>query len=651
MTDRKKNVFMNLKLSQSGCSTPLFEGNNSILSDLYPELSSEKLILFNLNIINEEDAILRTFDHFPIIIKNIKNESLIEDSFHINKQTLINLKGIYKYQIFPLKSDDYFEFEKPKLPLETEKNSPQISNFKEIKNQEYENLMYVEDKENNEEDAAIISQPQIAPTFYSENLNNLDENNFESTRKVLEYNEASKSPKPVEAEMINPHESLEEKIEIVEDQLEVDREKELMNMISSIEEDLEMKNDDQSNEIDKLIEKSSKMEEDEFESASQQEIIENILPVSLVLADQDQMYDILNKKENNDIITLPEISDLLSKRSVKVIEDNDEITETQNQDLIAQPNNVPTTLKTSRKSLRFNKQESSTSINLEEVMLNRKRKRKNPISTPNESSQIIEAPSITLVPPCSICLDQITNLSKLDACGHEFCRECISSWAEVSSNCPLCKMAFKKIIFWEENQKLEKRVRKRKFKYQEEDAEPWLENCAEYCMVCHNNNDEHLLLVCDKCHFNICHTYCAGLEMIPDEDWICKNCTRVSTRRSASNANLTRASSQRLKEIPQKIERLEKSSVSTRRSYAKANENVKDKNYRIKMNRQSNKRDDSNNINISYNVSNNNIRKKSLKLNFKVNLHFSEDKKGKGSQTPKPNTRRLRKRSDTKKKR
>ncbi len=142
--------------------------------------------------------------------------------------------------------------------------------------------------------------------------------------------------------------------------------------------------------------------------------------------------------------------------------------------------------------------------------------------------------------PCSICLDPIIRRSSLDTCEHEFCRECIDQWALLSSHCPLCKEEFRKIISWEANQKIIKRVKKRKFKYDEEEAEPWYNNCAEACMVCNKSNDEHLLLVCDSCTYNICHTYCAGLDLIPDEDWNCRDCIEGRGRvRGGRESNLT----------------------------------------------------------------------------------------------------------------
>jgi hypothetical protein len=169
-----------------------------------------------------------------------------------------------------------------------------------------------------------------------------------------------------------------------------------------------------------------------------------------------------------------------------------------------------------------------------EKFLGIKRGRSDAKATTPENTIVIN--KSVLAQKCSICLDAIVEKSKLDICEHEFCKDCINQWAEVATTCPLCKEEFKKIIYWHEGGQQVKKVRKRKFKYEQEDEDPWYENCAEYCMVCNKNHDSHLLLVCDKCMYNICHTYCAGLDLIPDEDWLCSECSGVNTRKKTQTA-------------------------------------------------------------------------------------------------------------------
>ena len=131
------------------------------------------------------------------------------------------------------------------------------------------------------------------------------------------------------------------------------------------------------------------------------------------------------------------------------------------------------------------------------------------------------------LPNCSICLDEIKILSTISECQHNFCFECLSQWVEKSSSCPLCRKEFTKFSFIDEknNKKIKEVVPKQfeDFEYEFED-EFWYDNSADNCMVCKNTNNTHLMLVCDNCNYNVCHTYCTNLDRIPDGDWICQEC-------------------------------------------------------------------------------------------------------------------------------
>ncbi len=215
--------------------------------------------------------------------------------------------------------------------------------------------------------------------------------------------------------------------------------------------------------------------------------------------------------------------------------------------------------------------------------------------------------------PCSICLEPLKQPGRLDPCGHEFCKECIDQWAALSNQCPLCKEDFRKVFYWEADQKVERKVRKRKFKFEDEEVEPWLQNCAENCMVCNKANDEHLLLVCDKCTYNICHTYCAGLDLIPDEEWICSTCSRRGGR-NINNISLNESTPLAKKrsriiddEVNITLTRSKSKTNSTSKKEEKSYKNVKNSNI---------------NIPISCKWRNNEI-KSNLKLNLNLNLQIT----------------------------
>lgn len=134
---------------------------------------------------------------------------------------------------------------------------------------------------------------------------------------------------------------------------------------------------------------------------------------------------------------------------------------------------------------------------------------------------------IELNTTCAICLDTINQLANLDNCSHDFCRPCIVQWSKNTNLCPLCKKEFKKIIYYEKNKKKELKVKKKKLHVEEEGFElldELAQESADNCMVCAGSNDLAQMLVCDFCHYNVCHTYCDGLTSIPDNDWFCLSC-------------------------------------------------------------------------------------------------------------------------------
>lgn len=142
---------------------------------------------------------------------------------------------------------------------------------------------------------------------------------------------------------------------------------------------------------------------------------------------------------------------------------------------------------------------------------------------------------------CVICLESKAKSAALDKCKHDFCKKCILNWAKSSSECPICKSSFTKIISEGDNpNKIHRiRVKPKQYKYEEmDDRDNWIDNCAETCMICNRGDDNYLMLVCDKCNYNICHTYCDGLDNIPEGNWYCKSCksrSKAAIKQSKSN--------------------------------------------------------------------------------------------------------------------
>lgn len=131
---------------------------------------------------------------------------------------------------------------------------------------------------------------------------------------------------------------------------------------------------------------------------------------------------------------------------------------------------------------------------------------------------------------CNICLNPISNVATLKECSHSFCFDCISKWSQYSTECPICKQNFSSIS----HSSTMKRVKKKKFHYAYDDEDVMnddiVKNSCDYCMVCHQGNDRDVMLICDKCKYNVCHIYCDGLDRIPDGDWLCSQC-RTEKRR------------------------------------------------------------------------------------------------------------------------
>ena len=70
---------------------------------------------------------------------------------------------------------------------------------------------------------------------------------------------------------------------------------------------------------------------------------------------------------------------------------------------------------------------------------------------------------------------------------------------------------------FQEKVKIEKPVKN-------EEMSDWVLDLAENCYVCRGSDNDELLLVCDQCNYNLCHTYCCGLSGIPENEWYCSEC-------------------------------------------------------------------------------------------------------------------------------
>ena len=104
-------------------------------------------------------------------------------------------------------------------------------------------------------------------------------------------------------------------------------------------------------------------------------------------------------------------------------------------------------------------------------------------------------------------------------CSHVFCFGCISEWAKLNTFCPLCKTPFEQIARITTTGELTY--------YQVQPVVREGED-PEYdlllCYICHQNENDSNLLICDGCDLNCCHTYCDGLQGVPQGTWYCRDC-------------------------------------------------------------------------------------------------------------------------------
>eukprot|EP01016_Furgasonia_blochmanni_P043882 TRINITY_DN602_c0_g1_i1.p1 TRINITY_DN602_c0_g1~~TRINITY_DN602_c0_g1_i1.p1 ORF type:complete len:853 (-),score=134.63 TRINITY_DN602_c0_g1_i1:176-2653(-) len=177
---------------------------------------------------------------------------------------------------------------------------------------------------------------------------------------------------------------------------------------------------------------------------------------------------------------------------------------------------------------------------------------------------------------CSICLTDIAGEIGILLCNHRFCFSCIKDWSDVTNLCPLCKVEFREIVKTDHaNNQLDKiEVEAKKMILDDEDVS-YYDEADDQCYICEQDNNEYLMLVCDRCNFYCCHTYCLTppMDTIPDEEWYCDYCmesmseeaimeeensgVRMTRSRSASqrgdggNAN----NESRVRHVPSRTER------------------------------------------------------------------------------------------------
>ena len=222
--------------------------------------------------------------------------------------------------------------------------------------------------------------------------------------------------------------------------------------------------------------------------------------------DEKELLDFVNKKtcQKKSLLKYKEMYNK-KRNHLIILEDEDE--------------------KSIKKDTSFNLKEK---INSENEKKHFKRLKKN---TDNKEMQL------PLDTECIICTCVITELANPDGCNHNFCKSCLIEWSIRSSKCPMCKKYYTKIFTYDKGVKRQIPLYELRAKYKNviKDSETYnneeniiseeIEDLSDVgCYICGKNNDPENLLICDRCHKNLCHYYCNNLKKIPEGNWYCSYC-------------------------------------------------------------------------------------------------------------------------------
>ena len=163
-------------------------------------------------------------------------------------------------------------------------------------------------------------------------------------------------------------------------------------------------------------------------------------------------------------------------------------------------------------------------------------------------------------------------MMRLDTCKHSFHDHCIGQWADRENSCPSCKARFTvlsrfrvaagsdMLVSFEEvearNQKTEDRIGA---------IHREIALDAIRCAVCHDPDNESVMLLCDGSGCEVaCHTYCVGLDLVPEGDWFCVDCSprrqqRPSRRQQLDHGPPARSAPKRLRLLNGQRKRQKKS--------------------------------------------------------------------------------------------
>jgi hypothetical protein len=158
-------------------------------------------------------------------------------------------------------------------------------------------------------------------------------------------------------------------------------------------------------------------------------------------------------------------------------------------------------------------------------------------------------------------LGEINGVASLNGCGHVLHDSCLRSWTQKTNTCPICRTPFQEVKVFDAvdgkhssplvpwihvrlmltpkpaGNELSRYFVEDKKQVAEFDLREWLEqnpegddesaeDHTEPCPVCNQAHNEDVLLLCDGCDAAY-HTYCLGLDSVPEGHWYCMECQEV----------------------------------------------------------------------------------------------------------------------------
>ena len=648
----KKEIIEWKMIRPDGSERVLHIGKNEVNSRELDFYSNNSLILFEIYFSPNLKPYLRFYGYTPL---RLNLEKIGENSKHIyidNNQSFMFLEQLENTTIDVYDKEEFVTFSFQKSIKKPENNKDIIEKNKRMKwlneNIEYEDLkkeeneygnksLYSKDffnynKKNLKKDEEYLDKSE-------EIMRNFSQDKNESIKSVEERSDESKDKeKEKEEDLINSKKSEESKAEHYSIKNESENSEHGENM-KSLKTKGEKEENSEKNEIEKN--KSMDIEENEindenitsskkslFSGKSSEKKSEKSKKNSEKSLKLDNK---ISKSTKSEKVSLPNpISNSEEEKNNKQILEEKNKNNLLNYDKILD-NFVLSNSDSESKVDSNDKEESeefsekSENINIEKLNL----KKDGSFSKKEKLNSSVQT-------KCTICLDQMTNPATLKPCGHQFCKECIGKWLQKSSACPDCKKNGKKLYFFssKNGKYMAKRIKRKKYKAEKQNYEDWFLNCDKTCLICGKEDNTAYLLVCDSCNFRICHTFCVGLDSIPDTEWHCPEC---EAKEKGQNFSLSKSNLKKFQEKEKKILKVKQSEVKGSENII--NNNKKKEEEKTKINKKENAKSKNKNKNKEKNqleITGMNLRKKSSDMsnsnnNIEVNKK-NENKKQKRKQ-------------------